>query len=106
MDWKWLLFLWLLKHVITQSETLSENEPELGWMGIFVSMVYVAYIPTRGLIKGNTTMWIEYGFCSYGYWSISTQSQVSLNKKLQIGLDLTFVSIATGEYSPIRSLIQ
>lgn len=66
MDWKWLLFLWLLKHVITQLETLLANEPELGWMGIFVSMVNVAYIPTRGLIKGNTTMWIEYGFCSYG----------------------------------------
>ena len=75
-------------------------------MGNFVSMITGAYIPITGHVKGKTTMWIEYGFCFYDYWIISTQSKVSLNKKIQCILDVAFVCKVTVEYSLIRGLLK
>ena len=38
--------------------------------------------------------------------NIIAQAEISLKKKRRCGLDVAFVSMVTGEYSPIRDLIQ
>ena len=77
MDWISILFLWFLEN-IAQSEVSLRKNHNVDWM-------LVLFLRLLDNIA---------------------EEEISLKKKLQCKLDVTFASMITGKYSPIRGLIQ